>query len=289
MRKLLTDNFPLVTICKPDYNIYQSGYKMPGKMHEFCGYKIIINMYNQIESKVVIVTGASSGIGKAIALKLSKFGARLILSGRRMEQLEKVEDEIKSAGGEAICVTTDVRHKVDMENLVNAAVKKYGRLDVIINNAGVAQVSRIDELDTDGWEEMIDINLKGVLYGMAAAIPVFRQQRSGHIVNIISTAGIKIVPTQGVYAGTKNAVRTITEAFRQESDGAIRITGISPGMVKTDFARNMKNEATRSTILENMEQLAIAPEAVADAVLYAISQPADVEVGEIVIRPARQN
>jgi NADP-dependent 3-hydroxy acid dehydrogenase YdfG len=246
-------------------------------------------MYNQIENKVVAITGASSGIGKAIALKLSKLSARLVLGGRRMEQLERVEDEIKSAGGEAICIKTDVRHKADLENLVNAAMRKYGRLDIIINNAGFAQVSRIDELDTDGWEEMIDVNLKGVLYGMAAAIPVFRQQQSGHIVNIISTSGIKIVPTQGVYAGTKNAVRTITEAFRQESDGTIRITGISPGMVKTDFANNMKNAATRSAISQTMEQLAIEPDAVADAVLYAISQPADVEVGDIVIRPARQN
>lgn len=246
-------------------------------------------MYNQIESKVVAITGAGSGIGKAIALKLSQSGAKLILGGRRMEQLEKVADEIKSIGGEAICLKTDVRHKVDLEHLVNTAVRTYGRLDVIINNAGVAQVSRIDELDTDGWEEMIDVNLKGVLYGMAAAIPVFKQQQSGHIVNIISTAGIKIVPTQGVYAGTKNAVRTITEAFRQESDGAIRITGISPGMVKTDFTSNMKNAATRAAISEKMEELAIEPDAVAGAVLYAISQPADVEVGDIVIRPARQN
>ncbi|OQP57291.1 oxidoreductase [Niastella vici] len=246
-------------------------------------------MYNQLEGKVVAITGASSGIGKAIARNLSKSGARLVLGARRMEQLEKIAEEIKGSGGECAYIIMDVRHKVDLEHLVNTAVKKYGRLDVIINNAGVAQVSRIDELDIDGWEEMIDINLKGVLYGMAAAIPVFRQQQSGHIVNIISTAGIKIVPTQGVYAGTKNAVRTITEAFRQESDGTIRITGISPGMVKTDFANNMKDHATRAAISEKMEQLAIEPEAIADAVLYAISQPADVEVGDIVIRPARQN
>jgi NADP-dependent 3-hydroxy acid dehydrogenase YdfG len=120
--------------------------------------------------------------------------------------------------------------------LVNAAVQHYGKLDVIVNNAGVSQLSRIDDLDVDGWEEMIDINLKGVLYGMAATIPIFKEQRSGHIVNIISTAGIKIVPMQGVYAGTKNVIRTIAEAFRQESDGNLRITGISPGFVKTDFA-----------------------------------------------------
>ena len=246
-------------------------------------------MCNQIEGKVVAITGASSGIGKAIAWKLSKLGARLVLGARRIEYLEKMEGEINNEGGEAIYIAMDVRHKADLKRLVDAAVVKYGRLDVIINNAGVAQISRMDELDIDGWEERIDINLKGVLYGMAAALPVLKQQRSGHIVNIISTSGIKIVPTQGVYAGTKNAVRTITEAFRQESDGSIRITGISPGMVKTDFSLNMKNRAARAAISAAMEQLAIEPEAIAGAVLYAISQPADVEVGDIVIRPARQN
>ena len=242
-------------------------------------------MYNQIEGKVVAITGASSGIGKAIALELSRLGAKVVLGARRKEQLEKITAGISNA----IHVITDVRHKADLERLVNTAVAEYGRLDVIINNAGIAQVSRIDELDIEGWEEMIDINLKGVLYGMAAAIPIFRQQQSGHIVNIISTSGIKIVPTQGVYAGTKNAVRTIAEAFRQESDGTIRITGISPGVVKTDLTHSMKNGQSQTAILEIMEQMAISPEAVAGAVCYAISQPADVEVGDIVIRPARQN
>jgi NADP-dependent 3-hydroxy acid dehydrogenase YdfG len=136
---------------------------------------------------------------------------------------------------------------------------------------------------------MIDVNLKGVLYGMAAAIPVFKQQQQGHIINIISTSGIKIVPMQGVYAGTKNAVRTIAEAFRQESDGTIRITGISPGVVKTGLADNMKNQEMKEVILGNMEKLAISPDAIASAVLYAMSQPKDVEVGDIVIRPAIQN
>lgn len=242
-------------------------------------------MHNQIEGKVVAITGASSGIGKAIAMELSRLGAKIVLGARRTEQLEKIVDGLSNA----IYVTTDVRHKADLERLVNAAVTEYGRLDVIINNAGVARTSRIDELDIEGWEEMIDINLKGVLYGMAAAIPVFRQQQSGHIVNIISTSGLKIVPTQGVYAGTKNAVRTIAEAFRQESDGTIRITGISPGVVKTDLTHSMKNRESQAAILEMMEQLAISPEAIARAVCYAISQPADVEVGDIVIRPSRQN
>jgi NADP-dependent 3-hydroxy acid dehydrogenase YdfG len=165
-------------------------------------------------------------MGKAIAIELAKKGAKVVLGARRTEQLKQLVEEIKSKGGEATFVQIDVKNKSDLVRLVNTAVEQYGRLDVIINNAGVSQLSRIDELDIDGWEEMIDINLKGVLYGMAAAIPFFKQQQSGHIVNIISTSGIKIVPMQGIYAGTKNAIRTIAEAFRQESDGNIRITGI---------------------------------------------------------------
>src|SRR5690606_3610442 len=141
----------------------------------------------------------------------------------------------------------------------------------------------------EGWDEMIDINLKGVLYGMAAAVSVFKENKSGYIINIISTAGIRISPTMGVYAGTKNAVRTITEAFRQECDGSIRITGISPGFVDTDFAETIKNNQMRTAILEKRDQIAISPQAIADAVIYAISQPKNIEVGDIVIRPAIQN
>jgi NADP-dependent 3-hydroxy acid dehydrogenase YdfG len=242
-----------------------------------------------LKGKVVAATGASAGIGKAIAIKLAENGVKVVLGARNIEQLQSIVDEIKNNNGDAIFVKIDVSKKEDLIHFVNAAVEKYGTLDVIINNAGVAQLSRIDELDVDGWEQMIDINIKGVLYGMAAAIPLFKQKQSGHIVNIISTSGIKIVPTQGIYAGTKNAVRTIAEAFRQESDGNIRITGISPGVVKTDFANHIKNESMKTVIQQNMEHLAISPEAIADAVIYAISQPKDVEIGDIVIRPAKQN
>lgn len=245
-------------------------------------------MHN-IKGKVVVITGASSGIGKAIAIELAERGAKVVLGARRTEQLQKLVEEIKNKGGEAIFTQIDVKNKVDLTGLVQTAVEQYGKLDVIVNNAGVSQLSRIEELNVDGWEEMIDINLKGVLYGMAAAIPVFKEQKSGHIVNIISTAGIKIVPTQGVYAGTKNAIRTIAEAFRQESDGDIRITGISPGFVKTDFAHNIKNEEMKTAIQKGMEQIAIDPLAIANAVIYAISQPNDVEIGDIVIRPSKQN
>lgn len=242
-----------------------------------------------IKGKVVAITGASSGMGKAIAIELAKNGAKVVLGARRTEQLQQLVQEIKSKGAEATFAQIDVKNKADLVSLVNISVEQYGKLDVIVNNAGVSQLSRIDELDVDGWEEMIDVNLKGVLYGMAAAIPIFKQQQSGHIVNIISTAGIKIAPMQGVYAGTKNAIRTIAEAFRQESNGNIRITGISPGFVKTDFANNIKNEEMQTAIQKAMEQTAINPLAIANAVIYAISQPSDVEIGDIVIRPSKQN
>ncbi|QDK82354.1 SDR family oxidoreductase [Spirosoma sp. KCTC 42546] len=246
-------------------------------------------MKNELKGKVVAITGASSGIGKATAVELARLGVNVVLGARRTEQLETIVDEIRQEGGNAEFVKLDVRNKEELVQLVNKAVDSFGRLDVLINNAGVSQLSRIDELDIDGWNDMIDINLKAVLYGMAAAIPVFKKQQEGHIVNIISTSGIKIVPTQGVYAATKNAVRTLAEAFRQESDGTIRITGISPGFVKTGFADNIKDQQMKATIMKNMDQLAISPQAVANAVIYAISQPKDVEVGDIVIRPAAQN
>lgn len=242
-----------------------------------------------IKGKVVAVTGASSGMGKAIAIELAKNGAKVVLGARRTEQLQQLVEEIESKGGKATFTTIDVKNKADLVQLVNTAIEQYGKLDVIVNNAGVSQLSRIDELDIDGWEEMIDINLKGVLYGMAAAIPVFKKQQSGHIINIISTSGIKIVPMQGVYAGTKNAIRTIAEAFRQESNGNIRVTGISPGFVKTDFANNIKNEEMKTAVQKGMEQIAIDPIAIANAVIYAISQPDDVEIGDIVIRSSKQN
>ena len=206
-----------------------------------------------------------------------------------MEKLKKIVENIIQEGGEASYVVADVQHRTDLAKLVSIALAEFGKLDVMINNAGISQLSKIDELDVEGWEQMINVNLNGTLYGMAAAIPVFKKQKSGHIVNIISTAGLTITPTMGVYAGTKNAVRTISEAFRQESDGSIRITGISPGFVDTDFAENIKNDQMRTAILKSRDEIAISAEAIADAVIYAISQPKEVEIGDIVIRPAVQN
>ncbi|UPK69512.1 SDR family oxidoreductase [Chitinophaga filiformis] len=246
-------------------------------------------MKYEIEGKVVAITGASSGIGKAIALMLAREGAKVVLGARRSEHLAELAAAIKAEGGEVAYTVTDVKRRDDLTKLVKLACDNYGRLDVMINNAGIAQLSRIDELDIDGWEEMIDVNLKGVLYGFAAAIPVFREQGAGHIVNIISTSGIKIVPLQGVYAGTKNAVRTISEALRQESDGWLRVTGISPGFVQTEFVNNLKNEQMRTAALEKMKTIGISPDAIASTVAFAIGQPANVDVGDIVVRPAAQD
>ncbi|WP_221392855.1 SDR family oxidoreductase [Dyadobacter sp. NIV53] len=246
-------------------------------------------MKNEIEGKVVAITGASSGVGKATAIMLAGLGAKIVLGARRLDRLEEITSLITKNGGDAVYKVTDVRKKDDLINLVKLACDRYGGLDVIINNAGMSQLSHIDELDLEGWEQMIDINLKGTLYGIAAAIPVFHKQGSGHIINIISTSGIKIVPMQGVYAGTKNAVRTITEALRQESKGRWRVTGISPGYVQTEFADNLKNVQMRDLIKEKMETLAISPDTIASAVVFAIGQPASVDVGDIVVRPSVQD
>lgn len=242
----------------------------------------------EIKGKVIVITGASSGIGAAIARHLAREGARVVLGARREERLKDLAEEIQRSGGEVAYSIADVKCRDNLKRLVALACELFGRLDVIVNNAGVAQLSRIDALDVEGWEEMIDINFKGVLYGIAAAIPVFKKQGIGHVVNIISTSGLKIVPMQGIYAGTKNAIRTVGEALRQESQGDIRVTGISPGFVKTELASSVKNDEMRGAIQTTMENLAITPDAIARAVAFAIGQPANIDVGDIVVRPTAQ-
>ncbi|MCF0056100.1 SDR family oxidoreductase [Dyadobacter sp. CY356] len=246
-------------------------------------------MNSEIIGKVVAITGASSGIGEAIALMLAGQGAKVVLGARRSDRLEKLVATINDHGGEAAYAITDVKCREDVEKLVKLACDRFGRLDVMINNAGISQLSRIEELDVEGWLEMIDVNVKGVLFGIAAAIPVFKEQGSGHIINIISTSGIKIVPMQGVYAATKNAVRTISEALRQESNGRWRVTGISPGFVKTELADSIQDEQMRAAIIEKMDTVAISPDAIASAVSFAIGLPSNVDVGDIVIRPSAQD
>lgn len=246
-------------------------------------------MEHQIKDKVVAITGASSGIGKAIALLLAANGAKVVIGARREDELKAIVKNIKDAGGEAIYKVSDVKQRNDMSSLVALAVDTYDRLDVFINNAGISPLSRFAELQVEEWEEMIDINLRGVLYGIAAALPVFRKQNRGHIINIISTAGLRIVPMQGVYAATKNAVRTITEALRQEAGEHLRVTGISPGFVKTNLSDSIKDPNIKKSIADKADQIAISPDAIAEAVAFAIGQPANVDVGDIVIRPTAQD
>ncbi|MDB5482885.1 MAG: oxidoreductase [Caulobacteraceae bacterium] len=242
-----------------------------------------------IEGKVVAITGASSGIGEATARLLAGRGARVVLGARRTDQLEALARSIAAAGGEAAFARTDVTRRDDLTALVALARGTFGRLDVLVNNAGIAPASRFDALRVEDWDAMIDVNLRGVLYGIAAALPVFREQGSGHIVNVISTAGLKIVPSQGVYAATKNAVRTLTEALRQEAGKTLRVTGVSPGFVRTDLARSMPDPEVRTAIVRRMTEIAIPPDAIARAIAFAIEQPDDVDVGDIVVRPTAQD
>lgn len=241
-----------------------------------------------IKGKVVAITGASSGIGEATALLLAERGAKVVLGARRSDRLETLAARITYAGGEAAYTSTDVKRREDLSNLVGLACERYGKLDVLISNAGIGPISLLDDLRVEDWEEMIDVNIKGVLYGIAAALPVFRKQGFGHFVNTISTAGLKIVPLQSVYAGTKNAVRTISEGLRQEAGDKLRVTIISPGFVRTDFADSMTNPEVKAQIVSTRDTMAISPDAIARAMAFAIEQPADVDVGEIVVRPTAQ-
>jgi NADP-dependent 3-hydroxy acid dehydrogenase YdfG len=241
-----------------------------------------------IEGKVIAITGASSGIGRATAKLLAGRGALVVLGARTESALAAVADEIIASGGTAIFRATDVWRRSDLEALVALAVEQGGRLDVIVNNAGIGPISRFDALRVDDWDAMIDVNLRGTLYGIAAALPVFARQGSGHVVNVISTAGLKMVPTMGVYAATKNAVRTATEILRQEAGPNLRVTEVSPGMIATNFGDGITDQPTKRMIEEQLGEIGIAPEAIARGILFAIEQPPEVEVGSIVIRPTAQ-
>jgi NADP-dependent 3-hydroxy acid dehydrogenase YdfG len=243
------------------------------------------NFLSGIEDKVVVITGASSGIGEATALLLAERGAKVVLGARRSDRLEALAARIKDVGGEVAYASTDVRRRDDLSNLVRLAGERYGKLDVLINNAGVMPISLLDDLRVEDWEEMIDVNLKGVLYGIAAALPVFRAQGSGHFINIASTAAYLVVPTMSVYAGTKVAVRAISEGLRQEAGDTLRVTIISPGITRTNFAETMTNPEVKAQLQARADKAALPPEAIARAIAFAIEQPASVDVSEIVVRP----
>lgn len=241
-----------------------------------------------IKGKVIVITGASSGIGEATALLLAERGAKVVLGARRSNRLEALATRISEAGAEASYAVTDVKRREDLSNLVKLACDRYGKLDVLINNAGIAPTSLLDELRVEDWEEMIDVNIKGVLYGIAAALPVFRKQGFGHFVNTSSTAGLITKPTMSVYSGTKFAVRAISEGLRQEAGDKLRVTIISPGFVQTNLADSMTNPEVKAQIINSMDTMAIPPDAIARAIAFAIGQPANVDVGEIIVRPTAQ-
>jgi NADP-dependent 3-hydroxy acid dehydrogenase YdfG len=241
-----------------------------------------------LEGKVVAITGASSGIGEATALLLAERGARLVLGARRTENLADLVARIEKAGGVAVQTRTDVTRREDLYALVALAGERFGRLDVLVGNAGVGTISPLDDLRVDEWDAMVDVNVKGVLHGIAAALPVFRAQGSGHFVTTASTAAFRVVPAMAVYAGTKVAVRVICEGLRQEAGDTVRVTTVSPGVVGTGFAEASTNQQVREQITEMRDRIAIPPEAIAQAIAFAIEQPATVDVNEIVVRPTAQ-
>ena len=241
-----------------------------------------------IDGKVVAITGASSGIGEATALLLAERGAKLVLGARNPDGLDALAARLTATGGDAIAKVTDVSCREDLTEFVALAAETYGQLDVLVSNAGIMPVSQFDELRVDDWEAMVDVNLKGVLFGIAAALPVFRRQGFGHFVNIASTAAFRVTPGQSVYAGTKLAVRAISEGLRQEAGENLRVTIVSPGMTLTNFAESITDEAARAELERRRDDIAMPPNAVARAIAFAIDQPADIDIGEVVVRPTAQ-
>ena len=245
---------------------------------------------SSIKGKVVAITGASSGIGEATARLLGADGAAVVLGARRTERLDEIARDIREHGCRALTHATDVTRREDLDRLVGLAVEEFGKLDVLVSNAGISKIGPMADLDTDGWSAMIDVNLRGVLHGIAAALPVFQRQGHGHLVTTVSTAGLKIMPTMAVYGATKNAVRTLLEGLRQEStDGVLRTTSVSPGFVRTELDTSIDDIGVREQIRRNMDEFGLPPEAVARAIVFAIEQPHDVEIGDITIRPTVQN
>lgn len=246
-------------------------------------------MGNNLEGKVVVITGASSGNGEATARLLSGQGATVVLGARRLERIQSLARELTGRGGKALAIATDVTHYDQVKSLVDAAVQTYGRIDVMLNNAGLMPHSPLERLKIDDWSRTIDVNLKGVLYGIAAALPYMRQQKSGHIINVSSVAGHKVRPGSAVYAATKTAVRVLSEGLRQEvKPYNIRTTVISPGALATELANSITEPDIAENVSKFMHEIALPAESFARVVAFAISQPEDMDINEILFRPTRQ-
>lgn len=237
-----------------------------------------------IADKVIVITGASSGIGEATARHLAAKGAHVVLGARRTERLETLVNDIRAAGGSAHYRKLDVTSLEDMQQFVAFAQRLHGRVDVILNNAGVMPLSKLDALKVDEWNRMIDVNVRGVLHGIAAALPLMQAQRSGQIINMASIGAHAVSPTAAVYCATKYAVRAISEGLRQEVGGDIRVTVVSPGVTESELAESISDEQGRAEMRE-FRKIAIGSDAIARAVAYAVEQPSDVDVSEIIVRP----
>jgi NADP-dependent 3-hydroxy acid dehydrogenase YdfG len=246
-------------------------------------------MTTNIDGKIIVITGASSGLGEAAARHLAAQGAKVVLGARRADRIEALAEEIRTAGGEALPVATDVTDRAQVANLIDTAVRDFGRVDVLVNNAGIMPLSALESLKVDEWDRMIDVNIKGVLYGIAAALPHMKAQRSGHVITTASVAGHLIFPASSVYSGTKFAIRAICEGFRQEvKDYNIRTTIVSPGAVKTELLDHISDEAVQGANRDFVGSVGISPSSFASMVAFAISQPDDVDVNEIIFRPTAQ-
>jgi NADP-dependent 3-hydroxy acid dehydrogenase YdfG len=237
-----------------------------------------------IQGKVVVITGASSGIGEATARLLASQGTHVVIGARRLERLEALASVIRSEGGSVVYHRLDVTELEQVQEIIHLAMRQFGRLDVVVNNAGVMPLSPLAALKIDEWNRMIDVNLRGVLHGIAAGLPIMKEQGFGQFVNIASTAAYSASPTTAVYSATKYAVRAITEALRQEVGRDIRVTLVSPGVTESELAESISHEATRQYVKEYRRHI-IPASAIARAIAYAIEQPDDVDVNELVIRP----
>jgi len=246
-------------------------------------------MIDNITGKTIVITGASSGMGAAAARHLAAKGASVVLGARRTERIDALVTEITAAGGKAIAVATDVTKREDLQRLVDAAIRTYGRIDVIINNAGVMPLSPMERVKVDEWDQMIDVNLKGVLYGVAAALPHMIAQKSGHIINVASVAGHKLFGGSAVYSATKFAVRALSEGLRQEmAPHNIRTTILSPGAVKTELLDHISEVDVQKANQDYVGQVGVPSETLARLVAFAINEPEDVGINEILFRPTVQ-
>ena len=241
-----------------------------------------------LQGKVIAITGASSGIGRATALYLARLGAKVVLGARHEQKLAGLTEEITALGGHATFKTTDVTKREDLHALVRSACERFGRLDVMFSNAGAMPLSPIDDLAVDDWVQMVDVNVNGVLFGIAAALPIFLHQGSGHFIHIASTAARKTLPNQAVYSATKAAVLAISDGLRQELAGKVRVSVISPGFTDTAFSEHVKKPALREQLQKAGEKFAMPPEAVARTMAYILEQPDEINVGEVIIRSAVQ-